>query len=62
MELLKGFFHECRNVLPDEIIRKKGFHSKAENLAKIHFPADEKGFEEARKELAYEELYRMQYE
>jgi RecG-like helicase len=29
---------------------------------KIHFPKNEKDFEDARRELAYEELYRMQYE
>ncbi|EKE28732.1 MAG: hypothetical protein ACD_3C00025G0021 [uncultured bacterium (gcode 4)] len=62
MEDMRIFFNEAKNTLPDEIIEKKRFHSKKENLHKIHFPKNEKDFEEARRELAYEELYKMQYE
>ncbi|MDD2487759.1 MAG: ATP-dependent DNA helicase RecG [Candidatus Gracilibacteria bacterium] len=60
IEIMKPYFKEIKNVLPDEIIRKKGFSQKHENLYKIHFPKDEADFEKARKELAYEELYVMQ--
>ncbi|MDD2566168.1 MAG: ATP-dependent DNA helicase RecG [Candidatus Gracilibacteria bacterium] len=59
---LKIYFKDVKNSLPEEIRLKKGFLNKAENLFKIHFPKNEKDFEEARRELAYEELYRMQYE
>lgn len=58
----KDNFIDFPNILPVDIIRKKKFHSKPENLFKIHFPKDENDFEEARRELAYEELYKMQYE
>lgn len=58
----KDNFIDFPNVLPVDIIRKKKFHPKSENLLKIHFPKDENDFEDARRELAYEELYKMQYE
>jgi len=58
----KDNFIDFPNILPIDIIRKKKFHSKTENLYKIHFPKDENDFEEARRELAYEELYKMQYD
>lgn len=60
IELLKIYFKEVKNVLPDELIKKKWFSQKWENLYKIHFPKDEKDFERARFELAYEELYVIQ--
>ncbi|EKE26433.1 MAG: hypothetical protein ACD_4C00294G0004 [uncultured bacterium (gcode 4)] len=60
IELLNPYFKEIKNVLSDEIISKKNFSNKWENLLKIHFPASEKDFEKARSELAYEELYSMQ--
>jgi len=58
--LLRPYFSEIENILPAEIISKKWFKSKKENLLKIHFPESEKDFEQARRELAYEELYEMQ--
>lgn len=58
--LLKPYFGDIENILPAEIIAKKWFKSKKENLLKIHFPESEKDFEKARHELAYEELYEMQ--
>ncbi len=62
IEILKHYFGDMEEILPISLIKKKWFHSKKENLFKIHFPENEKQFEEARRELAYEELYRMQYE
>lgn len=59
---LRPYFKDIKNTLPEEIRLKKWFRNKYENLEKIHFPSNEKDFEEARMELAYEELYRMQYE
>ena len=58
--LLKPFFKEIKNTLPEGIILAKGFRSKRENLTSIHFPADAADFERARNELAYEELFEMQ--
>ncbi len=58
--LLRPYFSEIENILPTEILAKKWFKSKKENLLKIHFPESEKDFEKARHELAYEELYEMQ--
>ncbi|MCK9272686.1 ATP-dependent DNA helicase RecG [Candidatus Gracilibacteria bacterium] len=58
--LLKPYFSEIENILPAQILAKKGFKNKSVNLLKIHFPESEKDFEQARRELAYEELYEMQ--
>lgn len=62
IELVKPFFKEVKNTLPEKLRLKKWFKTKNENLTKIHFPKNPKDWEEARFELAYEELYRMQYE
>lgn len=58
--LLKPYFSEIENILPAQILAKKWFKNKSVNLLKIHFPESEKDFEQARRELAYEELYEMQ--
>ena len=59
---MKHFFEEVENIIPISLMKKKWFHLKSENLYKIHFPKTEQEFEEARRELAYEELYKMQFE
>ncbi|MBP8016542.1 ATP-dependent DNA helicase RecG [Candidatus Gracilibacteria bacterium] len=61
IELLKPYFDEIQDVLPEKIIAKKGFHFKKENLEKIHFPNSIQDFMQARNELAYEELFTLQY-
>lgn len=60
MECVREYIDEIENTLPKSIINKKWFSSKSKNLIKIHFPENEKEFERARYELAYEELYSMQ--
>lgn len=59
---IRHYFSEFEDTLPQDIIKKKWFSHKSENLRKIHFPKNIQEFEEARKELAYEELFRMQHE
>lgn len=61
MPLLKKYFTGIKNTLPPEIIAQKGFREKNENILAIHFPSDAADFERARNELAYEELFLMQY-
>lgn len=57
---LKPYFKDIKNTLPDSLRAKKWFQEKWKNVWKIHFPDNEKDFEKARYELAYEELYTMQ--
>lgn len=61
MRLLSGHVREVPDSLPPEIRKRKGFESKAENLRKIHFPNSPEEFAEARAQLAYEELFSIQY-
>ncbi|MDP2104218.1 MAG: DEAD/DEAH box helicase, partial [Candidatus Gracilibacteria bacterium] len=59
--LIKGYFETIPEIVPEEIRKKKGFRSKKKNLLAIHFPANKPDFERARSELAYEELFNLQY-
>ena len=62
LALVKDYFRNISEVLPEDIRMKKEFRTKAENLLAIHFPKSKEDFERARAELAYEELFTLQYE
>lgn len=61
MKFARPHLSSVRDGLPPEIRKNKGFRSKAENLASIHFPSSVADFERARSELAYEELFVIQF-
>lgn len=47
-------------VLPEEILKEEGLMKKAEAIAEIHFPTNQKKLEAARDRLGYEELFLLQ--
>lgn len=49
------------NDLPDSIITRRSLLSKNDAIRKIHMPPDLQAAEQARRTLAYEELYDFQY-
>ena len=55
------YAHGIDDELPEDIIRKRGLVSKQEAIKNIHQPQTLKDAELARKTLAYEELYHLQY-
>jgi ATP-dependent DNA helicase RecG len=59
--LLKKYFADYAENLPDNIIKKYGFISKQEALQKIHFPQNKHDIEIAKARLSYEELYDINY-
>lgn len=59
--LLKSYVRLLPDVLPEDIRQEKGFRTHAENVSAIHFPKSKADFERAREELAYEELFTLQY-
>ncbi len=61
MKYVRPHLSQVRDGLPLEIRKNKGFRSKAENLESIHFPSSVEDFERARSELAYEELFAIQF-
>ncbi len=61
MRLVGAHAGDVPDFLPPEIRQSKGFSSKAENIRRIHFPDSEAAFLRAREELAYEELFAIQY-
>ncbi len=61
MEHLRPFLSQITDVLPWEIRKKKGFRSRQENVTALHFPKTEADFVRSRSELAYEELFMIQY-
>lgn len=62
MACVREHIRTIPDVLPEEIRKQKGFRTKAVNLTAIHFPSSRADFERARTELAYEELFSLQYE
>lgn len=62
MVMVREYIRNIPEVLPEEIRKAKGFRTKAVNLTAIHFPSSKADFERARTELAYEELFSLQYE
>jgi ATP-dependent DNA helicase RecG len=61
MEYLRPYLAEITDFLPPEIQKKKGFRSRKENVTALHFPKTEADFFRSRSELAYEELFMIQY-
>ena len=61
MELLKSFISEIVEDLPETIINKYNFISKAEAIYKIHFPKNKHDIELAQYRLAYGELFDINY-
>lgn len=57
LEQYCGLFPE---IIPEEIIHERKFKSRAQALKSIHCPESAKDAEEARKRLAYEELFLSQ--
>ncbi len=61
MQLLRSYFSEIPEVLPEEIIRKYNFISRKEAFYKLHFPKNKHDIEIAKYRLAYEELFEINY-
>ena len=59
--LLRPYLNEIEEVMPAEFRKKKAFRSRVSNVEALHFPKSVEDFERARSELAYEELFMMQY-
>ena len=61
IELLKSFVWDYTEKLPEHIVEKYGFVSKAEATHKIHFPKNKNDIEVAKYRLWYEELFEINY-
>ena len=62
MKYVRSFLSEIEERLPSEIRAKKKFRARARNIEALHFPESIADFERARSELAYEELFMIQYQ
>ena len=58
---LSQYLHGIENDLPDELIKERNLLSKQDAIKNIHHPENLEQAENARKTLAYEELYHLQY-
>ncbi len=58
---LSQYAHGIEDELPSEIIAKRGLMTKQQAIQNIHEPKSYELAQEARKTLAYEELYHLQY-
>ncbi len=61
MQHIKKYISLISETLPESIIKKYNFISRAEALEKLHFPSNKHDFEIARERLAYDELYEINY-
>ena len=61
IELLKSFISDFIEKLPESIVKKYNFISKAEAVYKIHFPKNKNDIEVAKYRLWYEELFEINY-
>ena len=61
IELLKKYFWEIKENLPEKIIEKYDFVSRKQAYYDLHFPANKSVLEKAKYRLAYEELYLINY-
>lgn len=61
MFYMESYLSEITDILPIEIRTKKGFRTRRENITALHFPKSEADFLRARSELAYEELFMIQF-
>ncbi|MDD3645918.1 MAG: DUF559 domain-containing protein [Candidatus Gracilibacteria bacterium] len=57
----EGVAQGVEETLPDSIVQKYNFISRAEAIYKIHFPKNKHDIEEAKHRLAYEELFDINY-
>lgn len=61
MHLLRKYMKLIDETLPEVIIKKYNFYPKSKAIESLHFPQNFKDLELARKRLAYEELYNINY-
>lgn len=61
IDLLKTYFRDIKETLPETIVKKYNFISRKEAFYKIHFPKNNHDIEIAQKRLAYEELFDINY-
>lgn len=61
MEYLKKYCQYFSETLPEPILQKYQFLSKAQSVEKIHFPTSKWDIEHAKERLSYEELYEINY-
>jgi ATP-dependent DNA helicase RecG len=61
MQYLKPYCQYFSEHLPEKIIQKYDFMSKAQALEIIHFPKSQLELDAAKYRLAYEELYEINY-
>ena len=62
MSYLIPYFPSIADGLPEVFRKQKKFLPKSEALKNLHFPESSEAYERARSELAYEELFRLQYQ
>lgn len=60
--LLQSYLSYLPEIVPSEVSQKRGFLSRHENVASLHFPKSKQDFERAKRELAYEELWQIQHD
>lgn len=58
--LLREYIQEIPEEIPEPIRKRKGMRLRYENIQSIHFPTSLDDFEQAKKELGYEELFHFQ--
>ncbi len=61
IELLKSYFSEIPEILPDSIIKKYNFIERKYAFYKLHFPKNKNDIEVAKYRLWYEELFEINY-
>ena len=61
MKYLRKYIEELPDILPEEIRKKKIIGHRRDAILGLHFPASLEAFERAKKEIAYEELFVLQY-
>ena len=61
IEHIRKYISLIPETLPENIIKKYNFISKAQAIEKLHFPLSKYDFEIARERLAYDELYEINY-
>ncbi|MDD5213875.1 MAG: ATP-dependent DNA helicase RecG [Candidatus Gracilibacteria bacterium] len=58
---LRNYIKLISETLPENIIKKYNFISRAQAIEKLHFPTSKHDFELARERLAYDELFEINY-
>ena len=60
--MIRSTLSEIIEILPTEIRETKQFRPRVLNISALHFPKSEADWARAREELAYEELFMIQYQ